>query len=152
MIFLNLFPPYLLSCASPIWHAGEDQSLQYVMLEKPHFVLWERSCWRNTNLKGKDVGNINCTGEKTSSAGHESYLYCTKNLGQLWLVYTGLQGDFYMLQLIFVDSRHFTFKKNVGFLLHHWVMEWFMGICGYNMTYILILHNIEVNHFHSYKE
>ncbi len=31
-----------------------------------------------------------------------------KNLGRLWLAYTELQGDFYLLQLISVDSRHFT--------------------------------------------
>ena len=31
-----------------------------------------------------------------------------KNLGRLWLAYTELQGDFYMLQFISVDSRHFT--------------------------------------------
>ena len=31
-----------------------------------------------------------------------------KNLGRLWLAYTGLQGDFYMLQLMSVESRHFT--------------------------------------------
>ena len=31
-----------------------------------------------------------------------------KNLGRLWLAYTELQGDFYMLQLISVDSWHFT--------------------------------------------
>ena len=31
-----------------------------------------------------------------------------KNLGRLWLAYTELQGDFYMLQSISVDSRHFT--------------------------------------------
>ena len=31
-----------------------------------------------------------------------------KNLGQLWLAYTELQGVFYMLQLIYVDSRQFT--------------------------------------------
>ncbi len=30
-----------------------------------------------------------------------------KNLGRLWLAYTELQGEFYMLQLISVDSRHF---------------------------------------------
>ncbi len=32
----------------------------------------------------------------------------TMNLGRLWLAYTELQGDFYMLQFISVDSRHFT--------------------------------------------
>ncbi len=31
-----------------------------------------------------------------------------KNLGRLWLAYTELQGGFYMLQLISIDSRHFT--------------------------------------------
>ncbi len=31
-----------------------------------------------------------------------------KNLGQLWLAYTELQGDFCMVQFISVDSRHFT--------------------------------------------
>ncbi len=30
-----------------------------------------------------------------------------KNLGRLWLAYTELQGEFYMLQLISSDSRHF---------------------------------------------
>ncbi len=43
-----------------------------------------------------------------------------KNLGRLWLAYTELQGDFYMLQLISVDSRHFTqsqiSSKGVGCL------------------------------------
>ena len=32
----------------------------------------------------------------------------TKNLGRLWLAYTELQDDFYVLQFISVDSRHFT--------------------------------------------
>ena len=31
-----------------------------------------------------------------------------KNLGRLWLAYTELQNDFYMLQLMFVDFGHFT--------------------------------------------
>ena len=31
-----------------------------------------------------------------------------KNLGRLWLAYTEPQGEFFMLQLISVDSRHFT--------------------------------------------
>ena len=31
-----------------------------------------------------------------------------KNLGRLWLAYTELQGNFYMLQLTSIDSRHFT--------------------------------------------
>ena len=31
-----------------------------------------------------------------------------KNSGHLWLAYTELQGDFNMLQLISVDSGHFT--------------------------------------------
>ncbi len=31
-----------------------------------------------------------------------------KNLGQLWLAYTALQGDFNMLQLMTDDSGHFT--------------------------------------------
>ena len=31
-----------------------------------------------------------------------------KNLGRLWLAYTELQGDFYMLQLMTDDSGHFT--------------------------------------------
>ncbi len=30
------------------------------------------------------------------------------NLGRLWLAYTELQGNFYMLQPISVDSMHFT--------------------------------------------
>ncbi len=34
-----------------------------------------------------------------------------KNLGRLWLAYTELQGDFYMLQFISVDSRHFAFSN-----------------------------------------
>ncbi len=72
----------MLSWASPIWHAGEDQSLQYVMLENPHFVLWERSYWRNTNLEGNNVRDMNCIREKTSSAEHGSYLCCTKNMLQ----------------------------------------------------------------------
>ncbi len=35
-------------------------------------------------------------------------LQMQKNLGRLWLAYTELQGDFYMLQFISVDSRHLT--------------------------------------------
>ncbi len=35
-------------------------------------------------------------------------MFLRKNLGRLWLAYTELQGDFYMLQFISVDSRHFT--------------------------------------------
>ena len=46
---------HFLSSWSPIWHAGGDQSLQYVMLEKPPSVLWERSYWKNANPPGKDV-------------------------------------------------------------------------------------------------
>ena len=38
----------------------------------------------------------------------ELFFTFDKNLGRLWLAYTELQGDFYMLQLIYVDSRHFT--------------------------------------------
>ncbi len=37
-----------------------------------------------------------------------THLTLFKNLGRLWLAYTEPQGDFYMLQLIHVDSRHFT--------------------------------------------
>ncbi len=37
--------------------------------------------------------------------------YFPKNLGRLWLAYTDLQGDFYMLQLIPVDTRYFTHKE-----------------------------------------
>ncbi len=35
------------------------------------------------------------------------YMYI-KNLGRLWLAYTELQGEFYMLQLMTDDSDHFT--------------------------------------------
>ena len=38
------------------------------------------------------------------------YMYI-KNLGRLWLAYTELQGEFYMLQLMTddsMDSGHFT--------------------------------------------
>ena len=31
-----------------------------------------------------------------------------KNLGLLWLAFTELQGDFYILQLMTGDSGHFT--------------------------------------------
>ena len=31
-----------------------------------------------------------------------------KNLRRLWLAYIELQGEFYMLELISSDSRHFT--------------------------------------------
>ncbi len=31
-----------------------------------------------------------------------------KNKGRLWLAYTELQGDFYMLQLMTDDSGHFN--------------------------------------------
>ena len=34
-----------------------------------------------------------------------------KNLGRLWLAYTELQGDFFMLQFISVDSRHLTMSE-----------------------------------------
>ncbi len=34
--------------------------------------------------------------------------HALKNLGRLWLAYTELQGDFCMLQVISVDSRHLT--------------------------------------------
>ncbi len=32
----------------------------------------------------------------------------SKNLGRLWLAYTELQGNLYMLQLMTDDSGHFT--------------------------------------------
>ncbi len=35
-------------------------------------------------------------------------VFIHKNLRRLWLAYTEFQGDFYMLQFISVDSRHFT--------------------------------------------
>ena len=34
--------------------------------------------------------------------------FSPKNLGRLWIAYTGLQDDFYMLQLMNDDSGHFT--------------------------------------------
>ncbi len=37
-----------------------------------------------------------------------SYQHYSKNLGQLWLAYTELQVDHYMLQLNSVESGHFT--------------------------------------------
>ncbi len=42
-----------------------------------------------------------------------------KNLGRLWLAYTELQGDFYMLQLMNDDSAHFTLPE-----LSLWWSDW----------------------------
>ncbi len=63
---------------------------------------------------------------------HLPRLSKTKNLGRLWLAYTELQGEFYMLQLIYVDSRHFTSSypyppKDVGLLWYHQMLERIMG-------------------------
>ncbi len=52
-----------------------------------------------------------------------------KNQGRLWLAYTELQGNFYMLQLIYVDSRHFTQSYQVRIwacsgTTSHWKGSW----------------------------
>ena len=39
--------------------------------------------------------------------------FLLNNLGRLWIAYTELQGEFYMLQAISVDSRHFTEKTSL---------------------------------------
>ncbi len=39
---------------------------------------------------------------------HALFYQTRKNSGHLWLAYTELQGGFNMLQLISVDSGHFT--------------------------------------------
>ncbi len=58
------------------------------------------------------VSYIENAGEDFAATLSLLMCHCTvtpsKNLGQLWLAYTELQGDFSMLQLISVDSRHFT--------------------------------------------
>ncbi len=92
-------------------------------------------------------------------------VYRYKNLGRLWLAYTELQGGFYMLQLISVDSRHFTpsytksrsqnrtpfctaaqnnemvlipiYLKDVGLLWYHQMLERIMGNCQLKLPYIL---------------
>ncbi len=46
-------------------------------------------------------------GQKTSAIYNRKCMHL-KNLGRLWLAYTELQGEFYMVQLISSDSRHFT--------------------------------------------
>ncbi len=77
----------------------------------------------------------------------------TKNLGRLWLAYTELQGEFYMLQLISVDSRHLTpfctaaqnyeivlifiSPKDVGLLWYHQMLERIMGNYQLKVPYIL---------------
>ncbi len=38
----------------------------------------------------------------------ESVIFVSKNLRRLWLAYTELQGNFYMLQLISVDNCKFA--------------------------------------------
>ncbi len=50
--------------------------------------------------------------------------WVSKNLGRLWLAYTDLQCDFYMLQLVYVSSkdmgilwRHIVIGKDHGHLL-----------------------------------
>ena len=44
---------------------------------------------------------------------HEPDSLLSKNLGRLWLAYAEHQGEFYMLQLTFVDSRHFLHHQRV---------------------------------------
>ena len=41
-----------------------------------------------------------------------------KNLGRLWLAYTELQGGLYMLELLSVDSKHFTPELQNGPHIH----------------------------------
>ncbi len=48
--------------------------------------------------------NLRINNENSFKAQQEN----TKNLGRLWLAYTELQGDFYMLHLESVNSGHFT--------------------------------------------
>ena len=36
-----------------------------------------------------------------------------KNLGRLWIAFTELQGDFYMLQIISVDPRQWAFYNTI---------------------------------------
>ncbi len=54
------------------------------------------------------VNQLNLTAVKFCFLTTQTYLAQEKNLGRLWLAYTELQGELYMLQLIYVDSRYFT--------------------------------------------
>ncbi len=66
----------------------------------------------------------------------------SKNLGRLWLAYTELQGDFCMLQLISIDSGHFTQPcKDVGHAMTPIDIRKIsiMGIYGLKLCCILIV-------------
>ncbi len=56
-------------------------------------------------------------------------IFLIKNLGRLWLAYTELQGDLYMLQLIS--------SKDVGLLWYHQMLERIMGNYQLKLPYIL---------------
>ena len=46
-----------------------------------------------------------------------------KSLGRLWLAYTELQNEFYMLQLTSIDSRHLT-QPELSLKKHYHVRMW----------------------------
>ena len=60
---------------------------------------------------GEEINHIHKGTGKTANFVQRQFAP-TKNLGRLWLAYTELQGNFYMLQLKFVDCMHFTQPKS----------------------------------------
>ena len=92
-------------------------------------------------FKNKTFANLEKTLSSSFTTQHRIYLSAnhfaklsTKNLGRLWLAYTELQGEFYMLQLISVDSRHFTLYTT---LWYHQMLERTMGNYQLKLPYIL---------------
>ncbi len=59
-------------------------------------------------MTGRVHEDVNGNFEGLGSYAHVVSYLCPKNSGHLWLAYTELQGSFNMLQLISVDSGHFT--------------------------------------------
>ncbi len=84
-------------------------------------------------FKNKTFANLEKTLSSSFTTQHRIYLSAnhfaklsTKNLGRLWLAYTELQGEFYMLQL-----------KDVGLLWYHQMLERTMGNYQLKLPYIL---------------
>ncbi len=77
----------------------------------------------------------------TKSRAIETDLAIWKNLGRLWLAFTELQGEFYMLQLISIDSYEMVLisisPKDVGLLSYHQMLERIMGNYQLKLPYIL---------------
>ena len=90
-------------------HCWEHDGPPYVQLQVWYGAFYSLIHNQLQNQTSFTLGKV-CTPkswriwtEMSSALGEEH-----NNLGRLWLAYTELQGGLYMLQLISVDSRHFT--------------------------------------------